>query len=83
MSVRLHIGRLVLQGVELEPGGEEIVRRSAQQELARLCSQAPPLPGARGGATGVVHAPTMALGTGAPPADIGVRVAEAIYRSLA
>ncbi|MBI2753364.1 MAG: hypothetical protein HYX46_07600 [Betaproteobacteria bacterium] len=80
MSVRLHIDRLVVEGVDLGPGGGALLRSSVEAELTRLVSDGGLGSGFSGGA-----APCLSAGAiphESNPARLGAHVARAVYDSL-
>ena len=80
MSVRLQIDRLVVEGVDLGPGGGARLRASVEAELTRLVSQGGLGPWLSGGATPSVNA--GAIPHDSNPARLGAHVARAVYDSL-
>jgi hypothetical protein len=83
MKIELHIGELVLDGVDLTPAQAERVRRELQRELARHLA-AGSFSGELAAGTAV---PAMAAGDigplrGATPRVIGQRIAQAVYGSI-
>ncbi|MFL6672249.1 MAG: hypothetical protein ACJ8LG_03035 [Massilia sp.] len=80
MTLRVHIERLVLDGVGAPP---QLLQAALQVELARLLAQgglAPEL--ARGAAVARIAAPAPALATEAGGAQVGVQIAAAVYGGI-
>jgi hypothetical protein len=82
VRLRLHIERLVLDGLPLGPGDAERVRAAAQRELARLLAS--PALSARLRAGGAIPslpgAPLPA--TARSPAELGRDVARSVHGGL-
>jgi len=81
--VSLSVGRLVLDGFDLPAAGTGLVRAAFQQELNRLLS-AGDLPSGiqAGGARSRLPAPPIDVGAWTDPADLGSRIARAIYQGM-
>jgi hypothetical protein len=87
MNVRLHIERLVLDGLELERGHEPLLRAALEAELTRLIAD-----GGGGGANHLRAAAGMVprlsapgietAGGGGEPAQLGRQIARSVYDSL-
>jgi len=80
MNVRLHIDRLVLDGVSLSAGGRPRLQAAIESELARLITAgglSPEL--ARGIAVPSIRAPQMTYASDAKPAQLGSAIAGAVY----
>jgi len=80
MNVRLHIDRLVLDGVSVSAAGRPRLQAAIESELARLIAAggiSPEL--TRGIAVPSVRAPQMALAPDARPAQLGVQIARSVY----
>jgi hypothetical protein len=83
MNVRLHIDRLVLDGVNVSAGGRPRLQAAIESELARLIAAggiSPEL--ARGIALPAIPAPQMTLAPDAKPAQLGSAIAGAVYGSV-
>lgn len=83
MNIHLHIERLVLDGVGVEPGSHDVVQAAVEQELTRLLTEgslAPHVVG--GGAIPRVQGGAM----GAPPVgdatQLGNRIAQSVYGGI-
>jgi hypothetical protein len=80
MNVRLHIDRLVLEGIDLRSADRSQLQGAIEQELARLIGEhglAPQL--ASGGALPSVRAPQIAFAPDAKPAQLGSAIAGAVF----
>lgn len=80
MSVRIHIDRLVLDGVSVRAADRLRLQAAVEAELARLITSgglAPEL--AQGIAVPAVRAPQIALAPHAKPAQLGASIAGAVY----
>ena len=80
MNVRLHIDRLVLDGVNLSAGGRPRLQAAIEAELTRLIAAgglSPEL--ARGIAVPSVRAPQMTVTPDAKPAQLGSAIAASVY----
>jgi hypothetical protein len=83
MNVRLHIDRVVLDGVDVAAADRPRLRAAIERELARLIGSggiAPDL--ARGAALPRVPAPPVELARGAKPAQLGNAIAGAVYGGI-
>lgn len=81
MSLRMHIERLVLDGVDV--GQPHLLQAAVQAELARLLGQgalAPVL--MAGGAVARLAAPSITVAADAGGAQVGVQVAGAVYGGI-
>jgi hypothetical protein len=80
MNVRLHIDRLVLDGIDVGAADRPQLQAAVERELARLIGAggiAPELAG--GAALPSVRAPQIALAPDAKPAQLGTAIAGAVY----
>jgi hypothetical protein len=83
MNVVVHIDRLVLDGVALEPGQQHLLQAAVQAELARLLAAgalAPEL--AAGMAVPRVAGAPLALPAGAQSAAAGRSIAASVYGAI-
>jgi hypothetical protein len=83
MNVRLHIERLVVEGVPLGPGGGARLQAAVEQELTRLLTRDglnPALTNA--GAILRLPAPSIQLDGGNKPAELGRRIARAVHGGI-
>jgi hypothetical protein len=84
VKVRLHIERLVLDGLALEPGGAERLQTAVQAELARLLGSVPLNPAfLAGGAIPGLRVGAIELERGHSPAQIGTQLARMVHGGLA
>ena len=83
MSVTLHIERLILEGVDVAHGQRHLLTSAVEAELARLLSEggvAHQLAG--GGALPRIAGPAIQLRSGDGPAQLGERIAGAVYGGI-
>jgi hypothetical protein len=81
--VRLHIERLVLDGVPLDRASGPILQAALETELARLfAEQGVPATLRQGSAVPRVSVPAVILNAGAKPAALGEQIAKAVYGGL-
>jgi hypothetical protein len=79
-EVRLHLDELVLTGF---PRGDRVrIADAVQAELGRLLGERVPPGLAKGGPREALDAGAFTVPRGARPADVGERVARALYRAL-
>ena len=82
MNVKLHIERLVLDGVDGN-GHPQLLRAAIEAELTRLLSEgglAPALDA--GGALPAIALPTIAMAQGDAAGVLGTRIAGAVYAGI-
>jgi hypothetical protein len=80
MNVRLHIDRLVLDGLDVRAGDRPRIAAAVQAELARLVAAGGISPELTGGiALPSVRVPEIAIAPGAKPAQLGAAIAGAVY----
>ena len=83
MNVHLHIERLVLDGVPIEPRGGRMLQAVVEAELTRLLAvRGIPRALLAGGMVPTLHAPPVQLPPGGEPAALGAQTARSVYRSL-
>lgn len=83
MDVRLHIERLVLDGLRLGPRERRELEAALSDELGRLLGQGPLHPElAAGGAVPSVRAPDLPLAAGQGPRELGEGLARSIHGGL-
>jgi hypothetical protein len=83
MNVRLHIDRLVLDGVAVRAGDRARLQAAVEAELTRLVQGggiAPEL--ARGGGLPSLAAPQITVAPRATAAQLGTSIAGAVYGSI-
>ena len=81
MTIRIHVERMVLHGLDLDARGAEALRAAAGAELARLFEQQAPT-ALRDGAVPVLHAPPVQFEPNSSPARMGSHVARAVHGSF-
>jgi hypothetical protein len=81
MSVRLHIDRLVLDGLPMSARDGEMVRATMEVELSRLMTATRPVLRS-GGAVPDLPPASMTWTPGGNSADTGRHVAQAVYGAL-
>ena len=80
MNVRLHIDRLVLDGIDVGPADRPRLQAAVEQELARLIAAGGISPELAGGvALPSVRAPQITLAPDAKSAQLGTAIAGAVY----
>jgi hypothetical protein len=80
MNVRLHIDRLVLDGLSLGAADRPHLQASVEAELTRLIAAGGIASSfASGAAVPAVRAPQMTFAPGAKPAQLGSAIAGAVY----
>jgi hypothetical protein len=83
MNVRLHIDRLVLEGIAVPHADRRRLQATIERELQRLIGES----GVSGGLSGGMAVPSirgedMRVGDKAGPAELGQRIAGALYGGL-
>jgi hypothetical protein len=80
MTIRIHIERLVLEGLPLGHHEGPLVQAAVEAELARLMGGgAPPPPG---GATARVTAPAISLTPNNSPNHLGQQIARSVHGGI-
>ena len=83
MNLRIHIDRLVLDGLPVSDSQGPLVRAAVEAELSRLFTEGGLAPGlAGGGALPSLAAGSISPAPGEGPADLGHRIATAIYGGM-
>jgi hypothetical protein len=83
MNIDLHIERLVLDGIDLPPGGTDQLGASVKAELRRLLSERGVSPDlANGAGLARVAAPSIEVPPGGDLAGLGRAIAGAVYGGL-
>jgi hypothetical protein len=83
MNVRLHIERLVMEGVELTPAEARAFQTSFEQELGRLVSESGMHPSMlAGGAVPRLLGPDVRMQSGRGGAQLGETVAQSVHGGL-
>lgn len=83
MNIRLHVERLVLDGLPVTRVEAARVKAAMEAELSRLLtagSVSAEL--APGGAMPSVIAPALAVSPDAPPARLGAQIAQSVYAGI-
>lgn len=83
MNIELHIERLILDGVAVEPGRSGALRAALEAELTRLLSAGGLSPDLAGGvALPRVSAGAVQLGGEVEPAELGRQIAGSVYGGI-
>ena len=83
MNIHVHIERLILDGIPLEPGQAAQLQAAVEAELGRLLAENSLPPGLlAGGAFGALRAAPIQLAPQSQPASQGAQIAQAAYGSL-
>jgi hypothetical protein len=83
MSIRIHIERLVLDGVPVAAGDGPLVRAAVQTELARLVAEGGLAPEVlAGGALEARAGGPMQMREGSAPGELGQGIARAVYGGI-
>ena len=84
MKLALHIERVVIDGLPIDPRHGTTVRTAIESELARLLAdRGLEAALARGGAHPRLAGAALVLDTALAPAPLGARIAAAVHHSLA
>lgn len=80
MNVRLHIDRVVIEGIDVRSADRPHLRAAIESELTRLIGNGGIAPDLAGGiAVPRVHAPQIEVARNAKPAQLGNAIAGAVY----
>ncbi len=83
MNVNLHIERLVLDGIEVEPAGRPVLQAALAAELGRLLAQGGVGPAlAAGGAVPALRADGFQLSGTPNPRHLGRQIARAVFGGI-
>ena len=83
MNVKLHIERLLLDGVEIEPGQRELLQAAVETELVNLITLGGVADGiASGGTIPHVAGHSIQLQRDHGPAELGRNIAGAVYGGI-
>jgi hypothetical protein len=85
MNVNLHIERLILDGIDVEPAHRPVLQAALEAELARLLAQGGVGPGlAAGGAVPALRGDGFQLsgGAGGNPRQLGRQIARAVHGGI-
>ena len=80
MNVRLHIDRLVIEGIGVP--NRSVLQAAVEGELGRLIGEGGVSVGSHGTAIPVVYAPAVPIAADAGPARLGHVVANSIYAGV-
>jgi hypothetical protein len=83
MSIKLHIERLVLDGIALAPAQRPLLQAAVEAELARLLAEG----GMHAGIGSGIHVPSLRaapiqMDDAGEPAALGAQIARAVYGSF-
>jgi len=83
MNINLHIERLVLEGIPLDPGQRPLLQTAVEAELTRLLTSGGLSDALQsGGALYNVRATGIQLANNGSPARLGEQIAGAVYRGI-
>jgi hypothetical protein len=83
MNIKLHIERLVLEGLEIGPGQGAKVKIAVEAELSRILAEGGLSPGLQGsGAMPSFRANPVRICGGANPSTLGEQIARSIYGGI-
>ena len=83
MNIKLHIERLILEGVDILPSQRHLLQTSLETELTRLLADGGLSPSLAGGvALPHVTASSIQLVGGNNPAQIGQQIAQSVYGGI-
>ena len=82
MNVELHIDRLVLEGIDLDPAQRPLLQAALEAELGRLIGEGGVGSLAAGGAVPSVKAEGFQMSGDGNPAQLGRQIAGAVYGGI-
>jgi hypothetical protein len=82
MKIRLHIERIVLDGMPLSPGERGALSSAIQVELSQLLAAGMLPELGRGAVIDRLQAPAIHLGPGGGAGSLGRQIARSVYSSL-
>jgi hypothetical protein len=83
MNINLHIERLILDGVNIQPSQRHLLQASVETELARLLADGGVSSSlAAGGALPHVSANGLQLAGGNDPTRLGRQIAQSVYGGI-
>jgi len=83
MNVNLHIERLILDGIDVEPAHRPILQAALERELGRLIARGGVGPDlAAGGAVPSVRAGGFEMNAEKNPRQLGRQIARAVYGGI-
>lgn len=82
MNVNLHIERLVLEGIDIEPAQRPLLQAALEAELGRLIAEGGVGGLATGGAVPAIKAGGFEMSGDGNPAQLGRQIAGAVYGGI-
>jgi hypothetical protein len=82
VNVNLHIDRLVLEGIDLDPAQRPLLQAALEAELGRLIGEGGVGSLAAGGAVPSVKADGFQMSGDGNPAQLGRQIAGAVYGGI-
>jgi hypothetical protein len=83
VNINLHIDRLILEGLGVEPGQKRILQTAVQTELAQLFAASGVSPAlSQGGAIRETAGPTIQLMDQNNPGHIGSQIARSVHQGI-
>ena len=83
MKVRLHVERLVLEGIDLDAAGRPLLQAALETELGRLLAEGGVNPDLRaGGAMPAVRAAGFEMSGDGNAAGLGRQIARSVYGGI-
>ncbi len=83
MNINLHVDRLVLDGLNVGPGGGASIGRAVEAELSRLLSEGGLAPGLRsGGSIPAIRGGSIGIGGDEKPSKLGREIARSVYNGI-
>jgi hypothetical protein len=82
VNVNLHIDRLVLEGIDLEPAQRPLLQAALEAELGRLIAEGGVGGLAAGGAVPAIKAGGIEMSGEGNPAQLGRQIAGAVYGGI-
>jgi hypothetical protein len=82
VNVNLHIDRLVLEGIDLEPAQRPLLQAALEAELGRLIAEGGVGGLAAGGAVPAIKAGGFEMSGEGNPAQLGRQIAGAVYGGI-
>ena len=83
VNINLHIERLVLDGISVEPHQQPMLKASLESELGRLLAQNGIAPGLQnGGAFNAIRTNSIDIGEKNEPSNLGRQIARSVYGGI-
>lgn len=83
MTINVHIGRLILEGVTIAPAQRAALQSALEIELGRLLARGGVSPElAKGGAVPRINVNPIQLPKGSSPAELGRQIAGSVYGGI-